>query len=148
MSLKTQNNRGWQRDRLRHHPPSCSCYLCNDDKGSQQAERQRADGDFTRSTEAVRQTVDSRGDVRVSERPVSPRSAPTRRRRPREGGLFRAFWLVTFMAVLYAFGLHALVLLGLVTYTISQEGFLGIIPMLSDAGDAYLGSWGVGNPGG
>ena len=61
--------------------------------------------------------------------------------RRRRGGLIRSLLRLTLTAALYALLLHVALVMGLVAYAITQEGFPGILPVLSHAGDAYVGAW-------
>lgn len=59
----------------------------------------------------------------------------------RRRGLFGEFRRLTLTAILYAAFLHIAVIVGLTALTIGQEGFPGLLPMLSNASDAYTGAW-------
>ena len=59
----------------------------------------------------------------------------------RGGGLFKTLLRTALLAVLYALFLHLAVVLGLMAYAITQEGFPGVVPTLSHGGDAYIGAW-------
>ena len=70
---------------------------------------------------------------------VHPEALQYRRRR--RAGLFKSLLRLTLTAALYALFLHVALVVGLVAYAITQEGFPGILPVLSHAGDAYVGAW-------
>ena len=69
---------------------------------------------------------------------VHPEAFKYRRRR---GGLFKAALRLALTALLYALFLHFALVVGLVGYAITQEGFPGVVPVLSQAGDAYILAW-------
>ncbi len=84
--------------------------------------------------------------------PASPSSSqsakaktpPARRGQRQESRVFRVSRLIMATALRYALALHVATLAALAVYAIIQNGFTGVLPMLADAMDAYVGAWASG----
>ena len=77
----------------------------------------------------------------ASSRRTKAQTPPAHRGRRQESRVFRVSRLITATALRYALALHVATLAALAVYTIIQNGFTGVLPMLADAADAYAGAW-------
>ena len=151
MPSRIQDHGEWGEDRREQHPPDCACYFCNESRRKQWMSNLNANTDSSWQTPVGRPTEWVRSSAASRERTAPPtpdtfrrpgsENTPPRRSQPQKKGAFKQSRSVAVTTLGYALVLHAAVLLMLVVYTMIQDGAAGIPPMLSNAGDAYIGAW-------
>ena len=171
--MKIQNYGEWKGSKARgHHPPACTCYQCNEEqrrlKASEEEERRVKEYDKRVAENQARKGVGDRRSppnrppqtssqqraaeaVRKSGLGAHPAARPratlsSRRTGTPRSKVFEVSRAVTASALRYALALHAVGVVGLVVYALTQGGTPSVMPTLDGAAETYVYAWrSVGN---